>query len=89
MSKKTRTSKIKATEEIQKRSQGGDSDYATKGTMKTRPPLRAIRVDDQLLKAAKDYKKANGTSFYTLGYEAVRERLVREGFLKESSESKN
>jgi len=54
---------------------------ATK-TPKERPQLRAIRVDDQLLEAVKDYKKSTGISLYTLGYEAVRDRLIKEGFLK-------
>lgn len=58
-------------------------------TTKEKPIIRAIRVTQDLLDAAKNYKKASGKSFYSLGYEAIRERLVREGFLKESSESKN
>jgi hypothetical protein len=88
MSKKSKASKSKASKEIPK-VPALVSDAPAAETPKGRPPLRAIRVDDQLLKAAKEYKKASGKSFYTLGYEAVRERLVREGFLKESSESKD
>jgi len=51
--------------------------------------VRAIRVTPTLLEAAKAYKKASGKSFYALGLEAITERLVREGFLKGSSESKS
>lgn len=50
---------------------------------KERPMLRAIRVTPELLAAAKEYKKATGKSFYALGLEAITERLVKEGFLKE------
>jgi len=50
---------------------------------KERPMLRAIRVTPELLDAAKEYKKASGKSFYALGLEAITERLVKEGFLKE------
>lgn len=50
---------------------------------KERPMLRAIRVTPELLEAAKEYKKASGKSFYALGLEAITERLVKEGFLKE------
>ena len=32
--------------------------------------------------AAKAYKKATGTSFYTLGFESISDRLKREGYLK-------
>ncbi|MCG3204837.1 MAG: hypothetical protein KCHDKBKB_01554 [Elusimicrobia bacterium] len=65
-----------------------DTATAADKTPKGRPPLRAIRVDDELLKAAKEYKKASGKSFYTLGYEAVRDRLVKEGFLEPSPQEK-
>ena len=51
---------------------------------KERPMLRAIRVTPELLEAAKEYKKATGKSFYALGLEAITERLVKEGFLKEA-----
>ena len=47
-----------------------------------KPIVRAIRVSQELLDAAKAYKKATGTSFYTLGFEAISERLKREGYLK-------
>ena len=46
--------------------------------------LRAIRVTPRLLEAAKAYKQATGTSFYALGLQAITERLVKEGYLKES-----
>ncbi|MCG3204282.1 MAG: hypothetical protein KCHDKBKB_00997 [Elusimicrobia bacterium] len=51
--------------------------------------VRAIRVTPELLEAAKAYKKASGKSFYALGLEAISDRLVREGFLKESTEPKS
>jgi len=47
-----------------------------------KPIIRAIRVSQDLLDAAKAYKKATGTSFYTLGFEAISDRLKREGYLK-------
>lgn len=47
-----------------------------------KPIVRAIRVSQELLDAAKAYKKATGTSFYTLGFEAISDRLKREGYLK-------
>ena len=47
-----------------------------------KPVIRAIRVSQELLDAAKAYKKATGTSFYTLGFEAISDRLKREGYLK-------
>lgn len=50
---------------------------------KERPMLRAIRVTPELLDAAKEYKKTTGKSFYALGLEAITERLVKEGYLKE------
>lgn len=50
---------------------------------KERPMLRAIRVTPEMLDAAKEYKKATGKSFYALGLEAITERLVKEGYLKE------
>lgn len=46
------------------------------------PIVRAIRVSRELLDAAKAYKKATGTRFYTLGFEAISELLEREGYLK-------
>lgn len=51
---------------------------------KERPMLRAIRVTPELLEAAKEYKKTTGKSFYALGLEAITERLVKDGFLKEA-----
>lgn len=47
-----------------------------------KPIIRAIRVTQEILDAAKAYKKATGTSFYTLGFEAISDRLKREGYLK-------
>ena len=47
-----------------------------------KPIVRAVRVSQALLDAAKAYKKATGTSFYALGFEAISERLKREGYLK-------
>lgn len=48
----------------------------------SKPIIRAIRVTQVILDAAKAYKKATGTSFYTLGHDTIRERLVKEGYLK-------
>lgn len=49
---------------------------------KAKPMLRAIRVTQEVLDAAKAYKKATGKSFYALGLDAITEVLVREGYLK-------
>lgn len=51
-------------------------------TTKERPIIRAIRVTKSILEAAKEYKKATGTSFYTLGHDTIKDRLVKEGYLK-------
>lgn len=50
--------------------------------------IRAIRVTQEMLDAAKEYKKASGVSFYRLGEEAITTRLVKEGYLKEPAEAK-
>lgn len=47
-----------------------------------KPLIRAIRVSQAVLDAAKVYKKEKGVSFYQLGLEAISERLNREGYLK-------
>ena len=47
-----------------------------------RPLIRAIRVTEEVLAAAKAYRKDKGVSFYQLGMEAISERLAREGYLK-------
>jgi hypothetical protein len=47
-----------------------------------KPLLRAIRVTQEVLDAAKAYKKATGKSFYALGLEAITEVLKREGFIE-------
>lgn len=47
-----------------------------------KPIIRAIRVTEEVLAAAKAYRKEKGVSFYQLGLEAISERLAREGFLK-------
>lgn len=67
------------------------AEQATNGDnhAKDRLMVRAIRVTPELLEAAKAYKKASGKSFYALGFEAISDRLVREGFLKESTEPKS
>jgi hypothetical protein len=44
--------------------------------------LRAVIVTPEILEAAKAYKKASGKSFYALGFEAISERLAKEGYLK-------
>ncbi len=44
--------------------------------------IRAIRVTQEMLDAAKEYKKVSGVSFYRLGEECITERLVKEGYLK-------
>lgn len=49
---------------------------------KEAPVIRAIRVTRSILDATKEYKKATGISFYTLGHDTIRERLVKEGYLK-------
>lgn len=53
---------------------------------KERPIIRAIRVTQEILDAAKEYKKAKGVSFYSLGFEAISDRLVKEGFLKKEDQ---
>ncbi|MDD5657030.1 MAG: hypothetical protein PHF00_07230 [Elusimicrobia bacterium] len=47
-----------------------------------KPLLRAIRVTQEVLDAAKAYKKATGKSFYALGLDAITKVLKREGYLK-------
>lgn len=49
--------------------------------------IRAVRITPEILDAAKQLKKAKGISFYRLGLEAISERLVREGYLKETAKS--
>lgn len=49
-----------------------------------KPIIRAIRVTEEVLAAAKAYRKEKGVSFYQLGLESISERLAREGFLKAS-----
>jgi len=53
---------------------------------KERPIIRAIRVTQEILDAAKEYKKAKGVSFYTLGFESISDRLEKEGFLKKGNQ---
>lgn len=53
---------------------------------KERPIIRAIRVTQEILGAAKEYKKAKGVSFYTLGFESISDRLEKEGFLKKGNQ---
>jgi hypothetical protein len=53
---------------------------------KEKPIIRAIRVTQEILDAAKEYKKAKGVSFYALGFESISERLVKEGFLKKGDQ---
>lgn len=48
----------------------------------SKPIIRAIRVNQEILDAAKEYKKATGKSFYTLGFETVFDRLKSEGYMK-------
>ncbi len=57
---------------------------AVKKEGEEKPIIRAIRVNAAILEAARAYKKATGTSFYALGFEAISERLKREGYLKGS-----
>ena len=54
---------------------------------KQRMCIRAIKITPEILEAAKAYKKDKGVSFYRLGLEAISERLVKEGYLKESAKS--
>lgn len=54
---------------------------------KQRTCIRAVRITPEILDAAKQLKKAKGISFYRLGLEAISERLVREGYLKETAKS--
>lgn len=49
---------------------------------KEAPVIRAIRVTKSILDAAKEYRKATGISFYALGHDTIKERLVKEGYLK-------
>ncbi len=49
--------------------------------------IRAIRITPEILVAAKQLKKEKGISFYRLGLEAISERLVKEGYLKEPAKS--
>lgn len=64
----------------------GESGEASQPTIQRpqREPrlIRAIAVSQQVLDAAKAYKKATGTSFYQLGLSAISEVLKREGYLK-------
>jgi len=53
---------------------------------KNRPMLRAIRITQEILDAAKTYKKSTGISFYLLGLEAITDRLEKEGFLKKATQ---
>lgn len=53
-----------------------------------RPMLRAIRVSQEVLDAAKTYKKEKGVSFYQLGLSAISEVLRREGYLKAAEAGK-
>ena len=54
---------------------------------KERMCIRAVRITPEILDAAKQLKKDKGISFYKLGLEAISERLIREGYLKESAKS--
>lgn len=69
------------------------SENEATGTTEVKPKkggiIRAIRITQEILDAAKAYKKESGVSFYTLGYEAISERLVREGFLKVAETAKS
>lgn len=47
-----------------------------------RSMIRTIRMTPEVLDAAKAYKAATGTSVAALAFEAVSERLTREGFLR-------
>lgn len=60
---------------------------AKNGPPAAKPIIRAIRVTEDVLAAAKTYRKEKGVSFYQLGLEAISERLAREGYLK-AAESK-
>lgn len=51
--------------------------------------VRAIRVSPEILEAAKRLKADKGVSFYRLGLESLTERLIREGYLKETAKSKD
>ena len=53
---------------------------------KEKPMLRAVKVSKEILEASKAYRKAKGVSFYTLGLEAISDRLSKEGFLKKSGQ---
>ena len=77
--------KKKAAQTENSKKQNVEKPAANQGP-KERPIVRAIRVTPQLLAAAKVYKKEKGVSFYQLGLEAISERLIKEGFLKESAE---
>lgn len=51
---------------------------------KQRICVRAIRITPEILEAAKQMKKEKGISFYRLGLEAISDRLIKEGYLKEA-----
>ncbi|MBI4376339.1 MAG: hypothetical protein HY549_07795 [Elusimicrobia bacterium] len=53
-----------------------------------KPLIRAIRVSQEVLDAAKTYKKEKGVSFYQLGLSAISEVLRREGYLKAAEAGK-
>ena len=94
MSKNKKKKKSPSAEAVKPTSEQSVSNSETQASEIEKKPkerlmVRAIRVTPELLDAAKAYKKASGKSFYALGLEAISERLVKEGFLKESSESKN
>lgn len=56
------------------------------GEKKSAHLIRAIRVSQEVLDAAKAYKKSTGISFYQLGLEAITDRLTKEGFLKKGGQ---
>lgn len=71
-------------------SDAAESTTATKGGHgdregKEKPMVRAIRVTQEVLDAAKAYKKAKGVSFYSLGFESISDRLIKEGFLRKEN----
>ena len=49
--------------------------------------IRAIRITPQILEAARKLKIERRISFYRLGLEAITERLVKEGYLKETAKA--
>lgn len=74
-------------EESRKENCRGRESWQAHGCPEARARLQArhschSRVTQVILDAAKAYKKSTGTSFYALDHDTIRERLIKEGYLK-------